>query len=91
MKRRKIGKKFANLLKSAQRLADLSDAAAVVLLSDDAYDFKAVRKYLRGTRLVVASEDPEVQEAVTEDEIDLVPILHEPQTRSTQVSQANPF
>jgi diadenylate cyclase len=87
MKRRQIGPQFENLLKSAQRLADLSDAAAVVLLADEPYDFKAVRKFLRGTRLVVASEDVVVQEAVTEDEIALVPILHEPQTRSTQVSQ----
>jgi diadenylate cyclase len=42
---------------------------------------------LRGKRLVVASDDEAIQEAVKEDEIDLVPILHEPQTRSTQVSQ----
>jgi len=87
MKRREIGSKFENLLKSAQRLADLSDAAAVVLLADEVYDFKAIRKFLRGVRLVVATEDIAVQEAVTEDEIALVPILHEPQTRSTQVSQ----
>ena len=44
MKRRKIGPQFEHLLKSAQRLADLSDAAAVVLLSDFVYDFRAVRK-----------------------------------------------
>ena len=87
MKRRKIGPQFEDLLKSAQRLADLSDAAAVVLLADEAVDFKAVRKLLRGKRLVVASDDEAIQEAAKEDEIDLVPILHEPQTRSTQVSQ----
>ena len=87
MKRRKIGPQFEKLLKSAQRLADLSDAAAVVLLADEAVDFKAVRKLLRGKRLVVASDDEAIQEAAKEDEIDLVPILHEPQTRSTQVSQ----
>jgi len=87
MKRRKIGPQFEDLLKSAQRLADLSDAAAVVLLADAAVDFKAVRKLLRGKRLVVASDDEAIQEAAKEDEIDLVPILHEPQTRSTQVSQ----
>ena len=87
MKRRKIGSQFENLVKSAQRLADLSDAAAVVLLADEVVDFKVVRKLLRGKRLVVASDDEAIQEAVKEDEIDLVPILHEPQIRSTQVSQ----
>ena len=87
MIRRKVGAQFESLLKSAQRLADLSDAAAVVLLADDVFNFKAVRKLLRGTRLVVASDDEEIQNAVREDEVDLVPILHEPQTRSTQVSQ----
>lgn len=87
MKRRKISAEFEHLLKSAQRLADLSDAAAVVLVADDAFDFKAVRKLLRGTRLVVASDNEEVQEAIREDGVDVVPILHEPQTRSSQVSQ----
>jgi len=87
MKRRKIAPQFENLLKSAQRLADLTDAAAVVLLADEAFDFKAVRKLLRGKRLIVASDNEEIQEAVKQDEIDLVPILHEPQTRSMQVSQ----
>ena len=87
MERRKIGAQFESLLKSAQRLADLSDAAAVVLLADDVFNFKTVRKLLRGARLIVASDDEEIQNAVREDEVDLVPILHEPQTRSTQVSQ----
>ena len=87
MKRRKIAPQFENLLKSAQRLADLTDAAAVVLLADEAFDFKGIRKLLRGKRLIVASDNEEIQEAVREDEIDLVPILHEPQTRSMQVSQ----
>lgn len=87
MKRRKVSAEFEHLLKSAKRLADLSDAAAVVLVADDAFDFVAIRKLLRGTRLVVASEHDDVQAAVREDEVDVVPILHEPQTRSTQVSQ----
>lgn len=87
MKRRKILPEVENLFKSAQRLADLSGAAAVVLLADEAVDFKALKKLLRGTRLVVASDDEVIQEAVREDGVDLVPILHEPQTRSTQVSQ----
>ena len=87
MKRRKMGTHFESLLKSAKRLADLSDAAAVVLLADEVVDFKAVCKLLRGTRLVVASDDKDIQQAVKDDGVDLVPILHEPQPRSIQVSQ----
>lgn len=87
MKRRKISAEFEHLLKSAHRLADLSDAAAVVLLADEAVDFKAVKKLLRGSRLVVASDNDDVLAAIREDGIDVVPILHEPQTRSMQVSQ----
>ncbi len=87
MKRRKITPEFERLVKAAHRLAVLSDAAAVVLLADDAVDFKALKKLLRGIRLVVASDDEDVQAAIREDGLDVVPILHEPQTRSNQVSQ----
>ena len=87
MKRRSITPQFENVLKSAGRLADLSSATAVVLLADKAVDFTAVKKLIRGVRLIVATEDEGIQEAAREDKVDLVPILHEPQTRSTQVSQ----
>jgi diadenylate cyclase len=87
MKRKKLSQQFQHVLKSAKRLADLESARAVVLLSDKVFDFVAVKKLLRGTHLLVASDDPDVQEAVRADEIDLVEIEHEPQTRSTQVSQ----
>lgn len=87
MKRKKISQQFENLLKSAKRLADLESAKAVVLLAEEAYDFKAVKKILRGKQLIVAAEDAEIQAAVKEDEVDLIAVEHEPQTRSTQVSQ----
>ncbi len=87
MKRKKISEQFENLLKSAKRLADLESAKAVLLLSEESYDFKSVKKLLRGKQLIVAAEDAEIQEAANEDEVDLIAIEHEPQTRSTQVSQ----
>jgi len=86
MKRRNISPQFKSVLKTAARLADLSSSAAVVLLVDERVDFAAIRKLLR-RRLIVASSEVEVQEAAREDEVDVVAILHEPQTRSTQVSQ----
>lgn len=87
MKRKKINQQFENLLKSAKKLADLESAKAVVLLAEEAYDFKLVKKLLRGKQLIVATEDLEIQEAIRADEVDLVAIDHEPQTRNTQVSQ----
>ncbi len=88
MTRKQISAQFENVLKTARRLADLSSAAAVVLLAEELVDFTAVKKLLRGTRLLVASDKVEIQNAVREDQLAVVPILHEPQTRSTQVTQA---
>lgn len=87
MKRKKINEQFESLLKSAKKLADLESAKAVVLLSEEAYDFTIVKKILRGKQLIVATGDLEIQEAILADEVDLVAIDHEPQTRNTQVSQ----
>ena len=87
MKRKKINQQFENVLKSARRLAGLESASAIVVLADVAFNFKTMKKMLRGMRLIVAAEEPLVQEAVKTDEISLIPLEHEPQTRGTQVSQ----
>lgn len=87
MKRKKLSPQFENVLKSARRLADLESARAVVVLSEDAYSFKGMKKLLRGVHLIVAADDVEVQQAVKADGVPLIPLEHEPQTRSTQVSQ----
>ena len=87
MKRKKITSHFESLLKSAKRLADLEKARAVVLLCEDIFDFKLMKKILRGIPLLVAAEDPEIKSAVVSDGVELIPLEDEPQTRSTQVSQ----
>ncbi|MEZ6132369.1 MAG: diadenylate cyclase [Planctomycetaceae bacterium] len=87
MKRKKLSQQFENILRTAKRLADLESARAVLLLSEDAYPFKDIRKLLRGTRLIVAAEQEDILAAAREDRIDLIAVEHEPQTRSTQVSQ----
>jgi len=87
MKRKKISQQFENLLKAAKRLADLESARAVLVLSEEVYDFKAVKKLLRGHQLIVAAGDIDIQAAAQTDGIDLIAVEHEPQTRSTQVSQ----
>ena len=87
MKRKKLNAQFENVLKSAKRLADLEEARAVVVLAEEAYSFKSMKKILRGVSLIVASEDEDIQQAVIDDEIAVIPLEHEPQTRGTQVSQ----
>lgn len=88
MQRAEISPQFTSLLIAARRIAVENDVEAVVLLAELPYDFKEIAKYLRKVRLVVASDKPDVQRAVAEDEISLVPLLHEPQTRQYQLSQA---
>lgn len=77
-----------SLLKSARRIANELECQAAILLAEAEFDFTEVKKLLRGTPLIVASHLPEVQEAIKEDEITLVPLNQEPQTRQVQLSQA---
>ncbi len=77
-----------SLLKAARRVAKESECKAALLLAESEYDFTEVKKLLRGTPLMVASHIPEVQEAVKEDGVFLVPLNEEPQTRQAQLSQA---
>ena len=87
MKRVEISSQLRSLLIAARRIAVEVDAQALVMLADVPYDFAAICTYLRKVRLIVGSDRPDVQRAVTEDEIDLVAILDEPQTRQLQISQ----
>ncbi|QDU38894.1 DNA integrity scanning protein DisA [Maioricimonas rarisocia] len=88
MKRTDPAPVFASLLKSARRIAAEHDVSAVILLADLPYDFKHVQSELKGVKLLVASHQPDVQQAVQEDEIPLISLLDEPHTRQVQLSQA---
>ena len=88
MKRVDISPQMRSLLIAARRIAVENEAQAMLILAELPYEFGAINKYLRGFRLVVASDKPDVQRAATEDGVALVPLLHEPQTRQTQLSQA---
>jgi DNA integrity scanning protein DisA with diadenylate cyclase activity len=88
MKRVEVSPQIRGLLEAARRIAAESDAEAVVILADIPYNFAAIRRYLRRFRMVVASDKPDVQRAASEDGIDLVPLMHEPETRQLQLSQA---
>ena len=88
MKRLDITTQFATILTAAKRITLENDAQAIVILADVAYDFQAVRHHLEGMRVIVASDRPDVQRAVQEDGLDLVPLLRGSETRQLQLSQA---
>lgn len=88
MRRVEISPQMRSLLSAARRTAVENDAEALIILAELPYDFSAIRKYLRKVRLVVSSDKPDVQRAAQDDGVDLVPLLHEPQTRQLQLSQA---
>ncbi|MCA9040558.1 MAG: diadenylate cyclase [Planctomycetaceae bacterium] len=77
-----------SLLISARRVAVENDATAALILADIPFDFTEVRKYFEKVRVIVASDKEEVQAAAREDEVDVVPLIDEPQTRQHQLSQA---
>lgn len=88
MKRAESIIQLTSLVKAARRIAYENKASAVVILAEIPYNFAEIKTLLRGTRLVVASDKPDVQRAAADDKVDLVPLLHEPQTRQHQLSQA---
>jgi diadenylate cyclase len=88
MKREDVPPQLRTLLKAARRVAHENQAVAVLMLAELPYDFAQMRRDLRGVRFLVASDKPDVQRAVSEDTVDLVPLLHEPETRQIQISQA---
>ncbi|MEO1999881.1 MAG: diadenylate cyclase [Planctomycetaceae bacterium] len=76
------------LLKAARRIAEENNAVAVVMLAERAYDFQALQKLLRKTRLIVTSEREDVQAAAEQADVALVALSREPETRQNQLTQA---
>lgn len=88
MPRHELTPVLRKLFASARALAEELNIPAVLVVADVAYDFKQLSADLHPHRLIVASHLPDVQQAANEDGVPLVPLLHEPQTRQVQVSQA---
>lgn len=88
MKRAELNPQFQSLLLAAREIAEANAAVAVVILAELPYDFQEVANVLQPVRLIVASDKPDVQRAASDDGIGIVPLLHEPQTRQLQLSQA---
>ena len=77
-----------SLLAAAKRVAKDAGAVGVLALTDVAHEFSAWSDVLKRTRLIVASERSAALTAAEEAGLPAVRLLHEPQTRQTQLSQA---
>ena len=88
MERVKITPTMTSMLQAARRIAIETDAEAIFMLAELPLDFAELKKILKRTRLVVASDKPDVQRTAQEDGVDMVPLLNEPETRQRQLSQA---
>lgn len=73
---------------AAGDVATDNDATAVVLLAEVPFNFAEIRTLLKKVPLLITSEDTEVQLAAKEDEVSVVSLQGEPQTRQAQVTQA---
>jgi DNA integrity scanning protein DisA with diadenylate cyclase activity len=87
MARQDISPDFEKILKTAARLAEDVEAAAVILLAEQVVDFAMLKRNCTKFRLIVASDRKEIQEAARQDDVDVIEIQQEPQTRHFQVSQ----
>ena len=88
MQRKPLSPAVAGLLSAAQRMVKEVNPSAIVMLAELPYDFQEIRKKLRRVRLLVASDNPDVQRAVTADDVDLVQLDYSSETRQVQLSQA---
>ncbi len=87
MQRQEISSEFEKILKTAAKLAEEVQAAAVILLAEQPMDFAMLKRNAKDFRLIIASEKKEVQDAARQDDVDVVEMQQEPQTRHFQVSQ----
>lgn len=88
MKRVELPSSVTSLLQSARGLAAALGVDVLLLLTDRPYDFAAISAGIKQVRLLVASGSEEVRLAAHEDDVDVVPLQSEPQTRQVQLSQA---
>lgn len=88
IKRHELSRQSESLLAAARKVAEDTEAVAVVMLAEVPYNFAEIRDSLKKTRLIVTSDKSDVQQAAKEDEVAVVPLQDEPQTRQYQVSQA---
>lgn len=88
MKRVEFTQTTKQLLKSAAALADELGVEAVLFLVDLPHPFKELSKIFLEKRLVIAAAKTDVIAAAKEDEINVIQLQQEPETRQMQLGQA---
>lgn len=88
MVRSDLTPQLSALLAGASKLADSVEAAAVLVLAEHVYDFRAIRSAIEKRPLIIAANKQEIVEAAKKEGLSEVLLSHEPQTRQIQVSQA---
>jgi DNA integrity scanning protein DisA with diadenylate cyclase activity len=88
MKRVDITPPLVELLATGKRIAADVNAQAVVMLAEQPYNFAKIRDELHPLRLVVATDKVDLFRPVLDDDVDLVPLVQEPESRRQQLSQA---
>lgn len=88
MVRSDLTPQLSALLAGASKLADSVEAAAVLVLAEHVYDFRAIRTTFDKRPVIIASNKQEIVEAAKKEGLSEVLLSHEPQTRQIQVSQA---
>ena len=87
MSRQELPRESQRVLTAAFRLGETVEAAAVILIAERALDFAKLKSETGRLRLIVSSDNERVVEAARQDDVDVVSIQHEPETRHIQVSQ----
>lgn len=88
IKRHELSRQSESLLDAARKVAEDGKAAGVLLLADVPYNFASIQQSLHDIRLIVSSDESEVLEAAKDDQVSIIPLPEEPQTRHAQLSQA---
>lgn len=83
-----IPPQLSSLLKAAHQVGAEMQVAGVLLLTEMPLEFKEVAKELKELKLIVASHLPDVQAAATADEVPLITLSDEPQSKQVQLAQA---
>lgn len=88
MARAQLSRHEEGLLSSARTLAEQEEASAIVMLSERSYNFREIQNSFEDTRLIVASDKQDVIDTARKDDVNLVPLLEEPETRQLQLVSA---
>ncbi len=87
MIRQELTRECQRILSAATKLAEAVQAASIVLIAERPLDFARLKQETGKFRIIVSSDQKDVQDAAKHDDIAVIAIQHDPQTRQFQVTQ----